>query len=235
VPSSWNTSAGFNLHIHVIGDRALRTALDAIEAARLADGVTTTHDSLAHIQIADPSDVERVGRDHLYVAFTYSWMDTSPDYDVTVIPFLDKVSGNRYATLHPPGNFYDAHAYPVKSVQRAGGILAAGSDAPVGTRDPQPFVNMATAVTRAVGSEPPLAPEQRISIQDAIEAYTLGGARMLKLDGVAGSIEVGKSADFIELDQDILALADANRAADIANTQVLGTWFQGRRVYTAHH
>jgi predicted amidohydrolase YtcJ len=227
--------AGFNLHIHVIGDRALRTALDAIEAARLADGITTTHDSLAHIQIADPSDVARVGRDHLYVTFTYSWMDTLPDYDVTVIPFLDKVSGNSYATLHPPGNFYDAHAYPVKSVQQAGAILAAGSDAPVGTRDPQPFVNMATAVTRAIGGEPPLSPAQSISIRDAIEAYTLGGARMLKLDGVAGSIEVGKSADFIEVDQDILALADANRAADIANTHVLGTWFQGRRVYTANH
>jgi predicted amidohydrolase YtcJ len=105
----------------------------------------------------------------------------------------------------------------------------------VGTRDPQPFVNMATAVTRALGSEPALSPEQSISIRDAIEAYTLGGAKMLKLDGVAGSIEVGKSADFIEVDQDMLALADANRAAEIANTHVLGTWFQGRRVYTANH
>jgi hypothetical protein len=217
----------------VIGDRALRTALDAIEAARAADGVTTTHDSLAHVQIADPSDVERIGRDHLYVAFTYSWMDTLPDYDLTVIPFLDQVSGNTYATLHPPGNFYDAHAYPVKSVQRAGGILAAGSDAPVGTRDPQPFVNMATAVTRAVGAEPPLSPGQSISIREAIEAYTMGGARMLKLDAEAGSIQVGKSADFIELDQDILSLGDAHRAADIARTHVLRTWFKGRPVYTA--
>lgn len=225
--------AGFNLHIHVIGDRALRTALDAIEAARRADGISTTHDSLAHIQIAERSDALRVGRDHLYVAFTYSWMETQPDYDVTVIPFLEKVSGNSYVSLHPAGNFYDAHAYPVKTVQQAGAILAAGSDAPVGTRDPQPFVNMATAITRAIGNEPPLSPEQSLSIREAIEAYTLGGARMLNLDGVAGSIEVGKSADFIELDQDILALAEAHHAADIANTHVLRTWFQGRRVYEA--
>ncbi len=63
--------AGFNLHIHTIGDRAVRTAIDAIEAARAADGVSTTHDSLAHVQIAHPDDVARMGRDHLYVAYTY--------------------------------------------------------------------------------------------------------------------------------------------------------------------
>lgn len=225
--------AGFNLHIHVIGDRALRNALDAIEAARAADGVTTTHDSLAHIQLAQASDVERVGRDHLYVAFTYSWMTTLPDYDLTVIPFLEKVSGNSYRTLHPPGSFYDAHAYPVRSVQQAGGILAAGSDAPVNTRDPQPFVNMATAVTRAAGNEPPLSPAQALDIREVIEAYTINGARMLKMDDVAGSLEVGKSADFIELDRDIIELADAHHAVDIAATRVLATWFKGHPVYSA--
>jgi predicted amidohydrolase YtcJ len=225
--------AGFNLHIHVIGDRALRNALDAIEAARAADGVSSTRDSLAHVQLADTQDVKRIGHDHLYVAFTYSWMDAVPDYDLTVIPFLDKVSGNTYATLHPPGNYYDQHAYPVKSVMRAGGIQAAGSDAPVGTLDPQPFVNMAIGVTRALGGEPPLSPAERLTVREVIEAYTINGARMLGFDSQAGSLEAGKSADFIELDRDILALADGGHAADIALTRVLGTWFQGRAVYTA--
>ena len=224
-------AAGFNVHIHVIGDRALRTALDAIEAARASDGNSKTRDSLAHMQLADPADVRRVGQDHLYVAFTYDWAETSPDYDLTVIPFLEKVQGNTYQTLHPPGSFYDAHAYPARAVKEAGGILAAGSDAPVGSRDPQPFANMSRAVTRATRNDPPLNPDQRLTIQDAIDAYTINNARMLQMDADAGSIEVGKSADFIVVDQDILALAEAGRAQDIAKTRVLATWFRGKNVY----
>src|SRR6185312_10822116 len=75
--------AGFNIHIHAISDRSVRMAVDAIEAARAADGNSTTRDSLAHVQLAAPSDVERIGRDHLYVAFTFSWMSTDPEYDIT--------------------------------------------------------------------------------------------------------------------------------------------------------
>ena len=88
--------AGFNMHIHVIGDRALRTALDAIEAARKADGNIATHDSLAHIQLSTPEDVARVGRDHLYVAWTFAWMNAATGYDMTVIPFIEKIRGNSY-------------------------------------------------------------------------------------------------------------------------------------------
>jgi hypothetical protein len=135
--------AGFNVHIHAIGDRSVRTALDAIEAARAADGNTATRDSLAHLQLVAPSDVERIGRDHLYVAFTYAWMDTDPDYDITVIPFFERVRGNGYEALHPPGSYYESNTYPVRAVKAAGAILTAGSDAPVETSDPRPFINIA--------------------------------------------------------------------------------------------
>ena len=104
--------AGFTLHIHAIGDRAVRTAIDAIEAARAADGVTSTRDTLAHVQLAAPADVARIGRDHLYVAFTYAWMQTEPEYDITVIPFLQAVKGNGYQALHPPGSFYETISLP---------------------------------------------------------------------------------------------------------------------------
>lgn len=225
--------AGFNLHIHVIGDRAVRTAVDAIELARAADGNTRTRDGLAHIQLADPSDVARIGRDHLYVAFTYAWMTTGTGYDMTVIPFLEKVIGNSYAALHPPQGLYEKNAYPVRAVKKAGGIVAAGSDAPVDTRDPRPFVNIATAVTRSADNAPPLNPSQRLGILEAIDAYTINGARMLGLDKETGSIQAGKSADFIILDRDIIRLANRGKPADIAGTRVLETWFQGRQVYAA--
>ncbi len=223
--------AGFNLHIHAISDRSVRTAVDAIEAARAADGNSTTRDALAHLQLAAPADVARIGRDHLYVAFTYAWMNTDPEYDLTVIPFFEKVHGNSYQALHRPGSYYEANNYPARAVKAAGGILAAGSDAPVETRDPRPFVNMALAITRGYPGRPPLSLQQSISVREVIEAYTINGARMLGLEKDAGSIEVGKSADFVLVDRDILALADGGHPEAIADAHVLATWFRGTKVY----
>jgi predicted amidohydrolase YtcJ len=223
--------AGFNLHIHAIGDAAVRAAVDAIEGARDADGVRTTRDGIAHFQLAHPDDVARAGRDHIYIAYTYSWADAEPDYDITVIPFIQTVHGNSYAALHPAGSYYESNAYPFRTSKEAGAILVAGSDAPVDTPDPRPFVNMARAVTRRVFNQRALNPSQAISIRDAIDAYTSSGARFLGREEQTGSIEVGKSGDFIVLNQDILQLADAGHADDIRNTDVLETWFMGKEVY----
>ncbi len=225
--------AGFNIHIHAIGDRALRTALDAIEAARAADGISSTHDGLAHVQLAHPTDIQRIGRDHLYVAFTYSWANVDLDYDMTVIPFLQKVSGNSLGARHVAGSYYEANTYPFRAAKDAGATLVAGSDAPVNTRDPQPFVNMATAVTRRIPGEPVFNAAQAITIREVLDAYTINGARMLGRDKEIGSLEVGKSADFVVLDRDILKLADGGKAKDINGTKVVETWFQGKRVYHA--
>ncbi len=223
--------AGFTLHIHVIGDGSLKVVLDALEAARAADGISSQPDGLAHVQLAQPSDVARIGKDHLFVAFTYSWAFADTQYDLTVIPFIDKVLGNDYATLHSAKNYYEPNVYPFKGVKDAGGILVAGSDAPVNTADPQPFVNMALAVTRRMPGGLPESAEQAIAIRDVIDAYTINGARFLRRDQEAGSLERGKSADFIVIDQDIVALADAGKADQVANTHVLETWFQGKPVY----
>src|SRR6202022_3141382 len=107
--------------------------------------------------------------------------------------------------------YYESAVYPFKALEAAGGILVGGSDAPVNTRDPQPFVNISIAVTRQLPGQPPITPAQRISIHSAID--------------------VGKSADFIVLDRDILKLAEAGQGPDIAHTQVLETWFKGMTVY----
>jgi hypothetical protein len=185
------------------------------------------------LQLVNPADVTRIGRDHLYLAFTYAWLNTDPDYDLTVIPFIQKVSGNSYEALHQPGSYYESNSYPVASLKSAGAILVAGSDAPVETRDPRPFVNMTHAVTRKWPNRPPLNPKQSIPLRDVIDAYTINGARMLNIQKQAGSLEVGKSADFILLDRDILSLADSGHPESVADTKVLATWFKGQKVYAA--
>ena len=223
--------AGFAVHIHVIGDLAVRTAVDAIEAARAADGVSTQHDALAHVQLVNPADAPRIGRDHLYLAFTYAWAVNEPDYDLSVVPFFDKVHGSGNAALHPANGYYEKNAYPVRSLKAAGAVLLGGSDAPVDTRDPRPFINMTMAVTRRIPGQPALNSAEGIGIRDAIDAYTINGAKYLDLDRDAGSIEVGKSADLVIVDRDILALADGGKPDEIVDTKVLETWFMGKEVY----
>lgn len=225
-------AAGFALHIHVIGDRAARVAIDAIEAARAGGGGPDPgRDGLAHLELADPADVARIGRDRLHVAFTYSWSYVDPEYDATVIPFLERVDGLDAAALHAPGSYFDGRAYPTRSVRDAGGILVGGSDAPVDSRDPRPFVNIARAVTRHLPGHVALNPAEAITIRDALDSYTINGARFLGYGDRAGSLEAGKSADFIVVDRDVLALAAAGHADEIEGARVLETWFQGQRVW----
>jgi predicted amidohydrolase YtcJ len=226
--------AGYTLHIHTNGDGAVKMAIEAIEAARAADGISTQPDTLAHIQCAAPEDVLRIGKNRLYAALTYSWMYAEPKgYDLSVIPFFHKVSGNGYEALHDPNGYYARCVFPAKALKDAGVVLAAGSDAPVLTKDPQPFVNMEIGVTRARHGLPPISPWQRLNIRDLVDAYTINNAHALNRAAEIGSLEAGKSADFIIVDQNILALGDQGRPEKIGATKVLETWFMGRKVYPA--
>jgi len=226
--------AGYTIHVHTISEAAVHMTIDAIEAARAADGISSQPDTLAHLQLATPEDLARMGRDNLFAVFTYSWMYAEPlGYSLSTVPFFNKVTGNSYDSLHNPDNYFEKLTYPAKTAKDAGAILAAGSDAPVLTKDPQPFVNMEIGVTRARHGLPPLSPWQRLNIRDLIDAYTINNARALNRASEIGSLEAGKSADFIMVDQNILALADQGHPEKIGDTKVLATWFIGKKVYSA--
>lgn len=221
-------AAGFNIHAHAIGDRAVRVALDGFEALGPERGSAARH-SLAHIQLVHPDDYQRVGDLGLSLAFTYAWIGTDLTYDLTVIPFIDRVSG--VEELYRSDGYYFQNAYPVAGLRSAGAVLVAGSDAPVDTRDPRPMVNMEQAVTRAGEDGTVLNSAHAVDILDVLDAYTINGARLFGHAGQTGSLEVGKLADLTVIDRDLIRLARSGRADEISEARVVKTLFEGQLVF----
>ena len=222
------TEAGFHVHVHALADKAVRIAVDEFAKVKdIADRNGTTQ-SLAHVQIAHPDDQKRIGDLGISVVFTFVWAGPSLQYEMMVVPFIEEVDG--IEDLYNPDTYYMQNLYPARTIQEYGGVLVNGSDAPVGNRDPMPFMSLQQAVFRSNG-EVVMNPAQRIDIHSAIEAFTINGARLFGHADRLGSIEVGKTADLIVLDQNIVSLAEANRPDEISNTNVTLTVFNGKIVY----
>ncbi len=225
-------AAGINVHSHAIGDRAVRFALDAFEAARKASPDSSANLSMAHAQFIDPGDIGRFAELDVYPTFTYGWIEPDVGYLMTVSPFLDHIKS--VEELFDPDDYGFRNSYPAGSIAAVGGVLTAGSDAPVDTREPRPFFNLEKAVTRQQDETGRVYnPAEKISLSDALDAYTINGAKMLQNEQITGSLEAGKKADFVILDTDLLALDAAGNAHQISDTQVLSTWFDGRKIYSA--
>ena len=223
--------ADFSVHMHSIGDRSTRVGLDALEAARASNGNTGIPHTFAHLQVVHPDDQKRLGELGTYLTFTYAWTTPQLAYDMLVAPFIQPTKAGQSlsdAIYDPLGYLHDA-LYPVESTRKAGAVLAAGSDAPVDSRDPRPFENMAAGIMKASGDD--YRANQRISLTEMLAAYTINGAKAVRQGDITGSIEVGKSADFIVLDRDLFALVKAGTPEQIAGTRVEQTVFQGETVY----
>ncbi|MEV6702727.1 amidohydrolase family protein [Streptomyces sp. NPDC051453] len=208
---------GFQVHFHALGDRAVREALDAVEAARRANGRTDTRPHLAHLQVVHPDDIGRFRELGATANLQALWAAHEPQMDDLTIPFL--------------GPERSAWQYPFGDLQRSGATLAAGSDWPVSSPDPIEAIHVAVnrVLPDAAPGTPVFLPEQRIGLDAALTAYTAGSAYVNHLDDVTGSITAGRLADLVVLDRDPFAAP----TEEIGATRVLETFVGGERVYAA--
>jgi len=177
---------GFQVHQHALGDRAVRSALDALETARRTNAANDLRHHIAHLQLPDPEDVRRVREVGAVANMQPFWAQPDPLIETMTKPRV----GDRAQRL-----------YPIGDLRRAGAVLAFGSDWPVST--PDPFLQMEVATTRrAPGSSdgPVLVAAQGIDLHAALAAFTRGSA-YVNHDEDAGSIEAGMRADLAVLDR----------------------------------
>ncbi|MBM4203069.1 MAG: amidohydrolase family protein [Gammaproteobacteria bacterium] len=224
------TKAEFNVHIHALADRGVRVSVDALEAAKADADRQGLSQSLAHMQLVHPGEQRRIGELRIFATFTYAWMVAEPTYNLTVIPFIEKLSDP--AGLFNPDTYYIRNVYPVKSIVDHKGIATFGSDAPLESRDPRVFINLEQAVTRAWETNVLNAPNA-IDIHTALAAFSINGTKQLGISDSTGSIDTGKFADLIMLDRNPITLAEQGKATEISETQVMLTVFEGRIVHEA--
>ncbi|MFI5529361.1 amidohydrolase [Kitasatospora sp. NPDC051853] len=205
----------FQVHFHALGDRAVREALDAVEAALAANGQRGNRHHLAHLQVVHPQDIGRFAPLGAIANLQPLWAAHEPQMDELTIPFL--------------GPERAAWQYPFGDLLRAGATLVAGSDWPVSS--PDPLAGLHVAVNRMEpGSEDErvFLPEQRLDLGTALAAYTAGSAHVNGCDE-AGSLQEGLLADLVVLDRDLFT----RPAAEIAEARVERTYVGGKLVFQA--
>lgn len=207
---------GVAIKFHATGDGSVRQALDAIEVARRVNGATGPIHQIAHAGYVAESDVVR-----------FKDLNVAAELSPTVWypgPVLE-------ATIKVIGEARARHYWPVKDMQARGILLAGGTD---WKTLPGEFSDLWSGIEGLVTRRNPtgrvpgsLWPEQAVDIGTALRIYTVNSARAMSMETLAGTLEVGKSADFIVLDRDPMSIP----AEQISETRVVRTVFEGRTVY----
>ncbi|MCU1246107.1 MAG: hypothetical protein JWN02_2017 [Acidobacteria bacterium] len=204
----------FQVSTHAIGDAAIRLALDGYEAAARANGVHDARHKVEHIEDIAASDIPRFGKLGVVASFQPLHADPDPSWIGSWIPHV--------------GPEREQRAMAWRSILRAHGRLAFGSDWPVVTMNPWRGIQMAVTRQDAHGQPPGgWLPNQKVTLTQAVRAYTLGGAWAMHRDHEEGSIAPGKLADLVMLSQNIFAVDPHT----IGKTQVLLTIVGGKIVY----
>ena len=205
-----------DLHLHAIGDGAVRTALDAVEAARIAHPDTESRFAICHIQVVDADDAPRFAALNVVAQTTPTWFE----YDNVSLDYLGR---ERFERL-----------YPLASIRRHGARVTLGSDYPVtwiGKDALNPMFNIEMSVTRQAAGDPEYPVQslvsERLSVDQAIRAHTVDAAWQIGLEEQIGTLETGKLADVVILEADPYFVD----AYELHRIKVDATWSDGRLVY----
>lgn len=208
--------AGFDMHIHVDGDASTRIVLNCFENVQKRLGPQGRRHTMCHVSLVDPTDVPRFNKLGIVVNGTPLW---ATDYN--------GVDYDRYQKLLGPKRFED-RLLPYGDIARSGATFTIGADLGGVTIDEcAPLIQLEAAVTRqrpGHRGDRPMVARQRMSVEEAIKAYTINGAYQLHMENEIGSIEVGKKADLVVLGADLFAI-DPH---DIHRTPVLLTLMDGK-------
>jgi predicted amidohydrolase YtcJ len=209
---------GFQAHIHAIGDRAVRTALNAFAAAHKANGNRHSHPTIAHAEVVAPADYKRFGRLDVTASMGLQWAKPAPDSTDAVKPYM---SGNRW-------DLYE----PTAPITHAGGRVSLGSDCCLDPFDE--WFDLEVAILREADWGPDfpqfagkLNALPGLTLKQGIRAVTINAAYQMHQEKVTGSLEKGKLADLIVLDQNITSVPRDG----ISDTDVLMTMVGGKRVW----
>lgn len=205
---------GWQVHVHAIGDAAVREALDAFEAARDANGTRGwgNRDTITHLQLVDPADYGRFRELRVIADMQMQWFQRD---GYTVDAVENFIGPERFERMYPAGSLLDA-----------GAKLSGASDWPV---DPlAPFYSIERAVTRTADpwtgyTDGPLNIDEAISLRQVLRAYTMGTAFQLGQERTTGSLEQGKAADLIVLDRNLFEVP----IDDVGDTRVQLTMMNG--------
>jgi predicted amidohydrolase YtcJ len=208
---------GLQVHMHAIGDRAVRSGLDAIEAARQQNGESDNRHHISHLQMIQIDDIERFASLNIAANFQALWAEPDDWIMELNLPVLGE---ERVQAM-----------YPIASVERAGGRLVAGSDWNVSSANPLAAIEVAMRRQSPLTETGPVLNEsERVSLPTMIDAYTINAAWLMHHEDKTGSIEVGKQADLVVLDRQLFEIS----ATEISDTRVLLTLLDGEAVYTAN-
>ena len=207
-------AAGFQLHLHTLGDRAVTVGLDAIEAVKRANGpAAAARATLAHLQVVSQRDVERFAPLGAIANLQMLWAAVDEQLDELTFPFLDPALIARH--------------YPFGDLVRAEAQIACGSDWPVST--PNPWEAIAVGLTRAEEgreADPRIGLHQRLDLPTMLDAYTAGSAHSNGRGDTTGRLEMGFAADLVVLDDDPFTVQPDR----LGRVRVGQTWVGGVQV-----